>query len=164
MNNPDKIALVFSSRIELKKAFELISKNQLEIVDIYAPCHLPEYDEIHKNNKVIPVLGLIGGFIGLTGSFLFLWWISTTAYPTNFGNKPLLAIPSFIPVLFECMVLLASFFMFYWFYFWLKKKKSFSNQIKNLIADDKFVILLETKANLKFEPSDFEAKEIRIIE
>jgi hypothetical protein len=38
----------------------------------------------------------------------FIIWINVVSYPINFGGKPFLALPSYIPVTFEVTVLSAS--------------------------------------------------------
>ena len=51
---------------------------------------------------------LIGGIIGCLGGYLLQYWVSTTAYPLNIGGKPLHSWPAFIPVTFECTILVAA--------------------------------------------------------
>lgn len=51
------------------------------------------------------VCGLAGAAIG----FGFQAYLSAVAYPLNVGGRPLVSWPSFIPVTFECTILLAAF-------------------------------------------------------
>ena len=48
------------------------------------------------------VMGLSGATLGLT----FMIWTSAFDWPINVGGKPLISLPAFIPITFECGVLL----------------------------------------------------------
>ena len=60
-----------------------------------------------KRNWVSLVV-LIGGLSGCIGGFGLLWWIAVIAYPHNVGGRPFNSWPMFIPITFECTVLLAA--------------------------------------------------------
>lgn len=53
---------------------------------------------------------LIGtaALFGCAGGFTLMWWISVVAYPVNVAGRPLNSWPAYIPITFECTVLLAS--------------------------------------------------------
>ena len=48
------------------------------------------------------VMGLSGAALGLT----FMIWTSAYDWPINVGGKPMISLPAFIPITFECGVLL----------------------------------------------------------
>jgi len=50
---------------------------------------------------------LIGGLTGGAFGFGLASWVSAVAYPINFGGRPLMSIPAFIPPTFECTILFA---------------------------------------------------------
>lgn len=60
-----------------------------------------------KRNWVSLVV-LMGGLAGCVGGFGLLWWIAVIAYPHNVGGRPFVSWPMFIPITFECTILLAA--------------------------------------------------------
>jgi Protein of unknown function (DUF3341) len=75
--------------------------------DAYAPYPIHELDEamdLHDNR--VSLLTLIGGLLGCAGGFGLCSWVSAVALPLNIGGRPLMSVPMFIPITFECTVLI----------------------------------------------------------
>lgn len=64
-------------------------------------------DELYRGKPRSPVriIVLLGGIIGCLGAFLFTSWMSID-YPLRVSAKPLVSIPAFVIVAFECTILL----------------------------------------------------------
>ena len=80
-------------------------------MDAYSPFPIEELSEIvcEGHRSKVPLICLIGGIAGALGGFGLAYWTSVIEYPLNVGGKPYNSWPAFIPVIFECTVLLASF-------------------------------------------------------
>jgi len=78
-------------------------------IDAYSPYPIEELsDALGFHTNRVPLIVLIGGLLGATGGAALCYWVSTTAYPLNIGGRPFNSWPAFIPVAYECTILLAA--------------------------------------------------------
>jgi hypothetical protein len=78
-------------------------------MDAYSPFPIENLaQELGSRYTYMPMVILIGGICGLIGGYLLQYYCAAITYPMNIGGRPLHSWPSFMPVTFECTVLLAS--------------------------------------------------------
>ncbi len=79
-------------------------------MDAYTPMPVEGLaDAIGFRSNAVSRFVFAAGLAGACGGFGLMYWITVIAYPLNVGSRPLNSWPAYIPITFECMVLLACF-------------------------------------------------------
>jgi hypothetical protein len=127
----------------LLSGLKQLKQNGVKIVDVLTPFPVHGLDTVLGYRRSwIARVGFIGGAVGAVSGFVFQTWVFTEAYPLVIGGKPYFAVPSFIPVTFECAVLFAAFAMVFAFLFRSHLGLGAENMIHDeRITDDRFVVL-----------------------
>lgn len=72
------------------------------------PIHgMAEAVGFHRSRLSAVVLTM--GLLGAAGGFFMCWYANVISYPLNIGGKPYNSWPAWIPIVFECAILLAAF-------------------------------------------------------
>ncbi len=92
---------------QLLRAAAVAKEHGFQGMDAYTPYAVHGLSEALGIKKswvpfVTLVMGLGGAFFGL----VFQIWTSAYDWPINVGGKPMISLPAFVPVTFECGVLL----------------------------------------------------------
>jgi hypothetical protein len=83
-------------------------------VETYTPYPVHGIEEALRLKKtIVPRMVAAGALFGVVGGYMLLWWVSTKAYPLNIGGRPLHSFPAFIPITFECGVLMSALTSFF---------------------------------------------------
>jgi len=79
-------------------------------MDAYAPMPVEGLAEaIGFRSNAVSRWVFWAGVFGASGGFGLMWWITVIAYPHNVAGRPLNSWMAYIPITFECMVLVACF-------------------------------------------------------
>ena len=99
----------FDDPSSLVAATERAHREGYRRMDAYSPFPIEELHEaLGARHTRLPLIVLIGGVCGCIGGYALQYWSSVMAYPLNIGGKPLHSWPAFIPVTFECTILVAA--------------------------------------------------------
>ena len=99
----------FETPNALVAATERAHREGYRRMDAYSPFPIEELHEaLGSHHTRLPLIVLVGGLIGCIGGYSLQYWVSTMAYPINVGGKPLHSWPAFIPITFECTILVAA--------------------------------------------------------
>ena len=79
-------------------------------MDAYSPYPVEGLSQAlgHSHTR-IPSIVLVGAFVGAMVGFFMQYYTMAVDYPFNAGGRPYNSWPAFVPVMFESMVLVASF-------------------------------------------------------
>ncbi len=99
----------FDDPTSLVAATQRAHREGYRSMDAYSPFPIEELHEaLGARHTRLPLIVLIGGLCGCIGGYGLQYWSSVMAYPLNIGGKPLHSWPAFIPVTFECTILVAA--------------------------------------------------------
>ena len=99
----------FEDPTSLVTATERAHHEGYRCMDAYSPFPIEELHEaLGSEHTRLPLVVLIGGLVGCIGGYALQYWVSAITYPINVGGKPFHSWPAFIPVTFECTILVAA--------------------------------------------------------
>jgi multisubunit Na+/H+ antiporter MnhG subunit len=104
----------FPSPDELVKATTEMRLKGFQGLDTYSPFPLHGGSEaLDLPPSKVPLIALCGAIAGVVGALAMQTYMNTIDYPLNVGGRPLLSLPSWIPITFELAVLCTAFGIFF---------------------------------------------------
>jgi hypothetical protein len=99
----------FETAEALRAAAERAYGDGYRRLDAYSPFPVHGLAEaIGFRANALPLLVLIGGFVGAGAGFFLQYFVAVIDYPINVGGRPFNSWPSFIPITFEVTILVAA--------------------------------------------------------
>jgi hypothetical protein len=100
----------FTNAQELFDAATAARERGYTEMDAYSPFPIHGMHEaVGMRTTKLPIIVLAGGILGGLGGFFMCWYANVISYPLNIGGKPYNSWPAWIPITFECTILLAAF-------------------------------------------------------
>lgn len=98
---------LFKDPYHLLRAAKEAKTRRFKHCDAFVPFPVHGLDELlNIKRSKIPWVTLVVGLAGCFGGLLLQIWTSAIDWPLNIGGKPFLSLPAFIPITFECTILL----------------------------------------------------------
>lgn len=99
----------FDTPEQLVRAAEATHMAGFRKVDAYTPYPIEEvWEALGHHHSRLPAIVLGGGIVGALAGFGLQYWINVVYWPLNIGGRPFFSWPAFIPVTFECTILVAA--------------------------------------------------------
>jgi hypothetical protein len=110
--------------------------------------------------SLVPWIVCVMGFTGAGLGFLLQWWTSSIDYPLIISAKPYNSFQAFVPVTFECGILIGAFGAVFGM-FGLNRLPQLYHSLFNAkrferVTDDKFFIAIENR-DPRFDPEETRA-------
>lgn len=99
----------FDTPEQLVRAAEATHIAGYRKTDAYTPYPIEEvWEALGHHHSRLPMIVLGGGIVGALAGFGLQYWINVIYWPLNIGGRPFFSWPAFIPVTFECTILVAA--------------------------------------------------------
>lgn len=99
----------YDDEATLFPAVEKVRNSGYKLHDVYTPFPVHGLDgAMGLKESDLHIAGFCYGLTGTATALGFMSWIFTKDWPINYGGKPFLSLPAFIPITFELTVLFAA--------------------------------------------------------
>ncbi len=140
---------VYDNEKTLMRAIKSIRGNEVKLRDVFTPYPVHGLDDVMgiKPSR-LPIVSFIAGAIGAASALYFQYWTVGVSWKLNIGGKPPFALPSFIIITFETMVLSAALIMVGAFFLRSKLFPTFNTDVIHPGAtNDQFIIAIDPQNN-----------------
>jgi hypothetical protein len=135
----------YSDENVLFPAVKSVRKAGYKIHDVYTPFPIHGLDHaLGLRETSLHTAGFVYGATGFLTALSGMSWIFGKDWPLNIGGKDHIALPAWVPIMFECTVLFAAVGMVLTFC-WLNKLAPFvkKHHFNLRSTDDKFTMVIE---------------------
>lgn len=109
VDRPLGLLAEFTEAEQLVRAVRTTTEAGYRRTEAYSPFPVDGLAEaLGFHGTRLPMVVLVGGVVGCLGGYALQYWASVIVYPLNIGGRPLNSWPMFVPVTFECTILVAA--------------------------------------------------------
>ena len=142
----------FDSADRLRDAVGRLIERGARIVETCSPYEVPGLSTLMgRRRTTIPRLGFIGGLTGAVLGYGIQWYVDAWSYPLDIGGRPNDAVPPYVFVTFETLVLCASFAIFFGLFFRLGLPRYYHPLWEidgfDRVSSDRFFVVVEQVAD-----------------
>lgn len=106
----------FAEERAMVEAARLLRGEGFVLMEAYTPFPSPDAYEVLPGKTRIPAVILLAALAGIAGAVWLQWFCNAVSFPINVGGRPLISLPVYVPIAFECAVLFGSFAGLYAFF------------------------------------------------
>ncbi|PIR23247.1 MAG: hypothetical protein COV44_03840 [Deltaproteobacteria bacterium CG11_big_fil_rev_8_21_14_0_20_45_16] len=138
----------------IMEAASKVRDRQFKNFDTFTPFAVHGMDEaMGLKRSWLPYMAFLFGCMGLVGGAFLTIWTHLYNWPLNVGGKPLLALPAYIPVIFETTILLCGVLTTVFMFTVLLGLPNFKKPIFHPdITSDRFALAIEVDRVEEVEP------------
>jgi hypothetical protein len=141
---------VYTDEHQVVLAINQLKENGIKVKDVYTPFPVFEIFEAMGLKTRFPYFAFGFGVMGISLTFLFLYWTSVLNYPLNIGGKPFLSL-TFVVIMFVMTIFVTILTSLIAFFVREKKGPGAAHNSPHIdINDDKFVLVVDLKG---YEPA-----------
>lgn len=103
------LAGIWSNEKTFLSAIKALKQKGYKKISTITPCPVHGLEDLLEIKRSwIPWVTFVFGTTGCLFGLWFTWWTSAVDWPLIVGGKPFWSLPAFIPVIFECTILLGA--------------------------------------------------------
>ena len=103
------LAGIWSDEDSFCSAIKELKQKGYKKISAITPCPVHGLEDLLEIKRSwIPWVTFVFGSAGCLFGLWFTWWTSAVDWPLIIGGKPFWSLPAFIPVIFECTILLGA--------------------------------------------------------
>jgi len=149
MSNFKYIIGIFADPDELMDGIDRLQANNVSIYDCFTPMPIHGIEaKLGVKPSRLPIAAFCFGLLGGSLGFSLLYYTMFYDWPMNIGGKPALPLPDFVPVTFECTILITALGMVATFFYRNHLFPGRAPRVMDLRAtDDRFILAVDANDN-----------------
>jgi len=166
MSNFKYILGSFGDPDEMMHCIDKLQENNIKIHDVYTPMPIHGIEaKLGVKRSRLDILAFFCGITGTISAFALIYLTSVVDWRHNIGGKPALALPDFIPIMFELTILFCAFGLVGSYYASTHLFPGRAPRVMDLRAtDDRFVIAIDAHQNAEHSKIDSLLKDAGALE